>query len=154
MPFSGESEDGGIAPALKRFLRQAEPGAYLAIQAYLQPSADTDSSLRELRMQLHDSTRMATTLGYGPRFLHSTGQLHKGDAGKGLFLQLTASDSLDLDIPDDPGTPESSMTFGVLKSAQAIGDRRALLEGGRKVIRVDLGDDVAGGLRRLKELLA
>ncbi len=154
LPYGGEGEqDTGVSEILRGFLGQAEPGSYLALQAYLQPDPDTDAALGALRTRLRDRTSLATTLGYGPRFLHSTGQLHKGDAGKGLFLQLTASDSHDLDIPDEAGAAESSMTFGVLKAAQAIGDRRALSEAGRSVVRVHLGDDVLDGLRRLMEAL-
>jgi hypothetical protein len=92
-------------------------------------------------------------VGYGPRFLHSTGQLHKGDAGHGLFIQFTADDSRDVPIPDEAGSPDSSITFGVLKAAQALGDRQALLDAGRRVIRFHLGDNVVSGLKRLMEAL-
>ncbi|MDP6777427.1 MAG: hypothetical protein QGI83_11765, partial [Candidatus Latescibacteria bacterium] len=81
----------------------------------------------------------------------STGQLHKGDAGKGLFIQITAADAEDAAIPDEAGRPESSATFGVLKAAQALGDRQALLDAGRRVLRVDLGSEVEWGLRRVEE---
>jgi len=82
---------------------------------------------------------LATTVGYGPRFLHSTGQLHKGDAGHGLFIQFTADNPRDAPIPDEAGSLASTMTFGVLKAAQAMGDRQALLNAGRRVIRFHLG---------------
>jgi hypothetical protein len=98
---------------------------------------------------LRERYRIATTVGYGPRFLHSTGQLHKDDAGNGLFIQFTADDPQDAPIPDGAGSSHSTMTFGVLKMAQALGDRRALLDAGRRVIRFHLGDDVIDGLRRL-----
>jgi glucose-6-phosphate isomerase len=136
------------------FLGRARPGAYVALQAYLSPTPEIQQQLAALRLALRDRTRLATTVGVGPRYLHSTGQLHKGDAGKGLFLQLTASDPLDLDIPDEPGGDASSLTFGSLKSAQAQGDRQALLEAGRTAIRVDLGEDPIGGLGRLREALS
>jgi len=97
---------------------------------------------------------IVVTVGYGPRFLHSTGQLHKGDAGRGLFIQLTADDAAsltgDAPIPDEAGAPESSIAFGVLKAAQALGDRQALLEAGRHVISFHLGDDVVGGWKPSK----
>jgi hypothetical protein len=96
----------------------------------------------------------ATTVGYGPRFLHSTGQLHKGDAGKGLFVQLTADPIRDEDIPDEAGSIQSSMTFGILKEAQVLGDRQALMENGRQVIRFHLGTDVISALSKLKDALA
>jgi hypothetical protein len=92
-------------------------------------------------------------VGYGPRFLHSTGQLHKGDAGRGLFVQFTADDAHDVPIPDEAGAPGSSITFGVLKAAQAAGDRQALLNAGRRVIRFHLGADASGGLTRLTTAL-
>jgi transaldolase/glucose-6-phosphate isomerase len=135
--------------ALNTFLEQAKPGAYIALQAYLQPTAEIDSVLQTLRTRLRDRFRLATTLGYGPRFLHSTGQLHKGDAGHGLFIQFTADDQRDVPIPDEAGSSASSMTFGVLKAAQAIGDRQALISRGRKVIRFHLGKDAVDGLKRL-----
>ena len=142
------------AAALHAFLAQARPGDYIALQAYLQPSDETDAALRALRSRLRDRLRLATTAGYGPRFLHSTGQLHKGDAGHGLFIQLTADDPRDVPIPDKAGSPASSITFGVLKMSQALGDRQALLEAGRRVIRFHLGDHVVGGLAKLMEGIA
>ena len=96
---------------------------------------------------------MATTLGYGPRFLHSTGQLHKGDGGHGLFIQLTADMPEDAPIPNKAGQPSSSISFGVLKMAQAIGDRQALIDAGRNVIRIDLGKDAINGLQKLSDIV-
>lgn len=150
---SGESAPLA-AKALNDFLAQAQPGAYIALQAYLQPTAETDAALLALRTHLRDQFWLATTVGYGPRFLHSTGQLHKGDVGHGLFIQLTAGDPRDAPIPDEAGSPESSITFGVLKAAQALGDGQALLDAGRRVIHFHLGTDVIGGLKRLMEALA
>ncbi|MEW5989433.1 MAG: hypothetical protein AB1791_22630, partial [Chloroflexota bacterium] len=135
--------------ALSDFLAQARPGDYIALQAYVQPTPEADAALLALRTRLRDQTHLATTVGYGPRFLHSTGQLHKGDGGNGLFIQFTADNAEDAPIPDEPGHPASSMTFGVLKAAQALGDRQALLDNGRRVIRVHLGADVTGGLQQL-----
>ncbi len=139
--------------ALAAFLNLAQAGDYVALQAYVQPTTETDVALLALRTRLRDQFRLATTVGYGPRFLHSTGQLHKGDAGHGLFIQFTADDPQDAPIPDEAGRPASSLTFGVLKAAQALGDRRALLKAGRRVIRFHLGADVVGGLERLAESL-
>ncbi len=135
--------------ALAAFLGQAGPGAYAAIQAYLRPSAETGAALERLRLRLRDAFRIAVTAGYGPRFLHSTGQLHKGDAGRGLFIQLTADDPRDTPIPDELGSPASALTFGVLKAAQAFGDRQALLNAGRRVIRFHLHGDPADGIKSL-----
>jgi hypothetical protein len=83
--------------------------------------------------------------------LHSTGQLHKGDAGNGLFIQFTSNPKQDTEIPDEAGAPKSSMTFGVLKLAQALGDRQALLNAGRRVIRFHFEKDVVGELQKLAE---
>jgi glucose-6-phosphate isomerase len=140
-----------LEEVLKAFLDQAQPGSYLALQAYLNPTADTDAAIQTLRTRLRDHTRMAVTSGYGPRFLHSTGQLHKGDAGLGLFIQLTADSPLDIDIPDEAGSGASSISFGVLESAQALGDRQALQKRNRCVIQFHLGGDIPGGLNRLCE---
>jgi transaldolase/glucose-6-phosphate isomerase len=145
----GEVTADSPESVLTTFLEQAKPGAYIALQAYLQSTTEMDLALQTLRTRLRDRFRLATTLGYGPRFLHSTGQLHKGDAGHGLFIQFTADDQRDAPIPDEASSPESSMTFGVLKAAQAIGDRQALISSGRKVIRFHLGKDAVGGLKRL-----
>ncbi len=93
------------------------------------------------------------TSGYGPRFLHSTGQLHKGDAGRGLFVQITADPAEDVPIPDEAGKAASSISFAVLELAQALGDRQALLENGRQVIRFHLTQDVQVGLARLLQAL-
>ena len=140
---------------LGSFLKQAKSGDYIAIQAYVQPTQETSDALQKLRMSLRDHSGLATTVGYGPRFLHSTGQLHKGDAGNGLFIQLTADNNpQDAAIPDEAGSPHSSISFGVLKDAQALGDLRALLYAWRRVIRFHLGRDVKGGLSKLTESLS
>lgn len=124
------------AAALGEFLSQAGQGAYIALQAYVEATPATERKLQEIRVKMRDKTRLATTLGYGPRFLHSTGQLHKGDAGRGLFIQFTANDAQDTPIPDEAGADASRMSFGVLKMSQALGDAAALRNAGRKVIRL------------------
>jgi glucose-6-phosphate isomerase/transaldolase/glucose-6-phosphate isomerase len=124
------------------------------LQAYLPPSGQTTEVLQGLRAGLRDRLRLATTLGYGPRFLHSTGQLHKGDAGNGLFLQITSDNERDAPIPDEAGQPEAGLSFGVLEAAQALGDRQALLDAGRRVVRVHLSGNVADGLERLSRMLS
>jgi glucose-6-phosphate isomerase len=126
---------------------------YVALQAFIQPSAESDIALHRFATMIRNKYRLATTYGYGPRFLHSTGQLHKGDAGNGLFIQITASMLEDAAIPDKAGETKSSSTFGVLKMAQALGDHQALRDAGRQVIRFDLGDDVVRGLKRLEGLV-
>ncbi len=145
---------GAAAPcapgaALIAFLEQAGPGAYAAIQAYLRPCPETGAALEAFRLRLRERFGLPVTVGYGPRFLHSTGQLHKGDAGRGLFIQLTADDPRDAPIPDEIGSPEASLTFGVLKTAQVFGDRQALIDAGRRVIRFHLHGDPLGGIKKL-----
>jgi transaldolase/glucose-6-phosphate isomerase len=133
--------------SLRTLLDHAIPGDYLALQAYLPESPETDRALEEIRLRLRDRLRIATTVGYGPRFLHSTGQFHKGGPNTGLFLQLTADALEDAPIPDSP------FTFGVLEQAQALGDLQALLEHGRRAIRIHLGGDPMLGLARLAEIV-
>ena len=112
--------------------------------AYLTEGPATDQALRSIRLRLRNGTRLATTLGYGPRFLHSTGQYHKGGPATGLFLQLTADDAVDASLPESP------YTFGTFRRAQALGDLQALRKHGRRVIRIHLGRSVREGLRDLK----
>ena len=143
-----------LKEALWRFLSQAQTGrqrGYVALQAYLKPSPKIDEALRLLRTKIQTQIKIATTVGYGPRFLHSTGQLHKGDGGQGLFIQFTDDISIDAPIPQEAGEKGSSITFGTLKLAQALGDREALINAGRKVIRFHLGTNASEGLHRLIE---
>ncbi|MFQ5436812.1 MAG: hypothetical protein ACE5FD_18300 [Anaerolineae bacterium] len=113
------------------------------------PTPESDAALQTLRVALRDRYKLATTVGYGPRFLHSTGQLHKGDGGNGLFIQFTSDPVADLPILDEVGKPDASMSFGVLKLAQALGDGAALRENCRRFIRFHLGQEVLKGLRQL-----
>ena len=147
---------GDIPTLLRKFLSQLKaepPRGYVALQAYLKPDTETDVALQALRTAIQRTYRVATTVGYGPRFLHSTGQLHKGDAGKGLFIQFTADNAQDLPIPDNPGSDRSSITFGVLKAAQALGDRQALLDGGRQVLRLHFHVHPAEGIQKIVKAL-
>jgi hypothetical protein len=138
--------------ALAAFLSQANPGDYIAFQAFLTPEPETTEALAELRGRLLAAYRLATTVGYGPRFLHSTGQLHKGDSGNGLFIQLTSDDQdHEVPIPDEAGAEGSSMGFGVLKLAQALGDRQALIAEGRRVLRLHLVGNPPAAVRHLAD---
>jgi hypothetical protein len=119
-----------LAPADLR--KKARPGDYVAILAYLPPAPDVTTHLQAVRAAWGRALGCATTLGFGPRYLHSTGQLHKGGPNTGLFLVITADDAEDLEIP------EQGRTFGALKRAQARGDVRALLARGRRVAHVHL----------------
>ena len=123
---------------------------YISIQAYLKPDNKTDVLLHKLQTILQTKYKTAVTVGYGPRFLHSTGQLHKGDAGKGLFIQFISESSNDIPIPQNPGEDKSIMTFGTLIKAQAFGDRGALIDGKRNVISFMFDDsDVEKSLNEI-----
>jgi len=135
--------------SLTDFLAQGKAGDYVALQAYVTPSPALDQVLTGLRRQIRDRWRLATTAGYGPRYLHSTGQLHKGDGGGGLFIQFTAAEEEDVPIPDEPGQEASFLTFGTLKAAQAMGDRQALRDRGRRAIRFHFPGGVAGAISDL-----
>ena len=146
-------DSDSLKEALDTFLGQARRGDYIAIQAFLPPRADLSTALVGLRGRLSQRSRLATTLGYGPRFLHSTGQLHKGDGGNGLFIQLTNSSIVDADIPDELSTATSTMSFGVLKLAQALGDQQALVDAGRRVLRLHIEGELADGIQQIQSAL-
>jgi hypothetical protein len=150
----GQVHANTAAEALLDFLGQGKPGDYIALQAYIKPGEESRRVLDGLRSTLQSQFKLATTLGYGPRFLHSTGQLHKGDAGRGLFIQFTDDPVQDVPIPDEAGKPLESMTFGVLIRAQALGDMQALLDEGRRVLRIHLGNDSVQKLDRLLSSIA
>jgi glucose-6-phosphate isomerase len=152
--FPAEEDPPSLKEIFNGFLGTADPGAYFTVQAYLPDTDETYEVLSVLRHGLRDRTGFATTLGFGPRFLHSTGQMHKGDSGNGLFIQITSEKSADLEIPDEAGDDESSISFGVLIQAQALGDRRALQEEGRKVVRFHLDGDVQGDIQKLTDAVA
>jgi transaldolase / glucose-6-phosphate isomerase len=135
-----------VEGALRALLETAKPGDYFALLAYLPSDPATVEALQAIRSQVRDATGMATTLGFGPRFQHSTGQLHKGGPATGIFLQLTAEPHRDLPIP---GWPES---FGTLIAAQAAGDLAALQRRGRRALRLHLADPAAG-LERLGAMM-
>ncbi|HKC65966.1 MAG TPA: hypothetical protein VKB86_20145, partial [Pyrinomonadaceae bacterium] len=150
--YADESEPGHVPPAtvadaVRAHLAKVKPGDYIAMLDYIEETPAHDALIQDIRTNLRDATRCATTTGYGPRFLHSTGQLHKGGADNGVFLQVTAPDKTDLPIPGH------SYTFSILKQAQARGDFRSLATRGRRAIRIDLGEDTVAGLRRLLEII-
>jgi transaldolase / glucose-6-phosphate isomerase len=159
------AEDGGVkveadeknakAVAQKEFraviaahLDRVKPGDYIAITQYFDETSAHDELVQKIRLTLRDETKCATTTGYGPRFLHSTGQLHKGGSDTGVFLQLTAADSPDVPLPGE------AFTFGVLKEAQALGDFESLAKRGRRAIRVELGSNLTAGLEELLEAVS
>ena len=128
---------------LAAFLSHAQPGDYLAVLAYLDPSSGHRAALQAIRMCLRDGLGVATTLGFGPRYLHSTGQLHKGGAANGLFIIITGEDRSDLPVPAEP------YTFSTLKQAQALGDLQSLRSRSFRVVRFHLGKSVQAGLDHL-----
>ena len=134
-----------LGQVMVRFLAQARAGDYVGINAYIPRNARTAALLRRLRVAIRKRTDLATTVGFGPRFQHSTGQLHKGGANNGLFLQLTLDPPVDMEIPGE------GLSFGTLERAQALGDLEALLVKGRRAIRVHCS--TAADLRELLEAL-
>ena len=138
---SGELPPMEASSSLGDLLSQAGPGDYLVIMAYIRQTPQVDQALDDLRRKVTARHGIATTMGYGPRFLHSTGQLHKGGPGSGIFLQLTGEHAHDLTIPGAP------YTFGVLADGQAVGDLRALLASLRRAVRVDLGTNPEAAIR-------
>ena len=133
--FEGLSECQSLGDVIAAFTALAEKGDYVAINAYLPRNGKNEAKLTALRERILNTTGKATTLGFGPRFLHSTGQLHKGGANNGVFLQITQEDQSDLAIPGE------AYTFSVLAQAQAQGDLEALQSRGRRVLRVHLPAD-------------
>jgi transaldolase / glucose-6-phosphate isomerase len=127
-----------LAPIL-----QASPPNYVAILGYVTPSDEFDAAVEELRVKIRERTKATTTFGYGPRYLHSTGQYHKGGPPKGMFLQLYARAEEDVEIP------EAGYSFEHLKNAQALGDAETLKEHGLSAVRIDLEGDPAEAVRRL-----
>ncbi|NWG26986.1 MAG: glucose-6-phosphate isomerase [Ignavibacteriaceae bacterium] len=132
------------------FLSDIKSGKnYVAIQAYLKPDEKIWQELQQLRLKILQKYKVATTLGYGPRFLHSTGQLHKGDSGNGFFIQFISEVQNDAAIPEEAGSDKSSISFGTLVRAQALGDRQALIDNKRRVLTIDLGRNVGESLSKL-----
>ena len=132
-----------LVEALKAHFNTIQPGDYFATLAYIQMNDAHEAVLTDMRTRVRDSKQVATCVGFGPRFLHSTGQAYKGGPNTGVFLQITADDAADLPIPGQ------KYTFGVVKAAQAQGDLQVLVERGRRALRIHLGKDVAAGLKQL-----
>jgi glucose-6-phosphate isomerase len=147
-PLRLTNGDGTVVGELRRHLERRRPNAYLCLQAFIAPTPDRDEAIARIRQLLRDRTGRATTAGYGPRFLHSTGQLHKGGAPIGWFLQLTSDHLNDRPIPDWP------YTFGQLIDAQAAGDFGTIEAHELPILRVHLGADPDAGLAALERALA
>jgi transaldolase/glucose-6-phosphate isomerase len=127
-----------LAGYLKSHLGRLRAGDYVALLAYIQRNRANTQALTAMRTHIRDRTHIATCLGFGPRFQHSTGQAYKGGPNSGVFLQITCDDPADIDVPGH------SYSFGVVKAAQARGDLEVLVERGRRALRVHLSDVDAG----------
>jgi transaldolase / glucose-6-phosphate isomerase len=139
--------DQSLVGFLRAHLNRVQTGDYFALLAYLQMNGANEDKLQAIRHMLRDSKRVATCLGFGPRFLHSTGQAYKGGPDSGVFLQITCDDAVDLPIPGQ------RYTFGIVKAAQARGDFQVLAERNRRALRVHLGENVQKGLVTLQSAI-
>jgi transaldolase/glucose-6-phosphate isomerase len=141
--FPAGSLESWIAVHISRI----QPGDYAAFNAYVEMNETHQTILQAIRLCIRDRKQVATTLGYGPRFLHSTGQLHKGGPNTGVFFQITSDDAQDVSIP------AKRFSFGILKAAQATGDFMALSSRHRRLLRIHLPADVQAGLERVKQVV-
>jgi transaldolase/glucose-6-phosphate isomerase len=143
-----KSASQSLASILSAHLNRLSPGDYFALLAYLEMNQEHEDTLQRIRLRVRDAKKNATCLGFGPRFLHSTGQAYKGGPNTGVFLQITCDDAHDLPVPGQ------RYTFGIVKAAQARGDFSVLTERKRRALRVHLGSDVKSGLAKLDAALA
>jgi hypothetical protein len=132
---------------LRAHLNQLNVGDYCALLGYIEMNAAHEEKLQALRHAIRDRKRVATCLGFGPRFLHSTGQAYKGGPNTGVFLQITCDDAVDVPVPGQ------KYTFGVVKAAQARGDFQVLAERGRRALRIHLPADLKSGLQKLERAI-
>jgi transaldolase / glucose-6-phosphate isomerase len=139
--------DPAFAATLKAHLESIKPGDYAAFLAYVPMNETHEAELSAIRLAVRDRFRVATCVGFGPRYLHSTGQAYKGGPNSGVFVQITCDDAGDLPVPG------RRYSFGVVKNAQALGDFQVLRERGRRALRVHLGTDVKNGLARLRQAI-
>lgn len=147
LEFYGMWPGESMQELLQNFLGARQPGDYFALLAFLPEEAQIKEAMQMMRRLVRDHLGLATTLGFGPRYLHSTGQFHKGGPNKGLFMLLTAEDKEDVPIP------YQAYTFSTLKMAQALGDMEALRRHGQRVLRVHLGTQIESGLETLVEII-
>ena len=138
------ASDRTLVGYLRAHLNRIHANDYFALLAYIQMNDAHEAKLQEIRHALRDKKRVATCLGFGPRFLHSTGQAYKGGPNSGVFLQLTCDDAVDLPVP------EQKYTFGIVKAAQARGDFQVLAQRDRRALRIHLGSDLESGLDKLR----
>lgn len=141
------SKTRSLAQYLRAHLSRLAPGDYFAILAYIEMNEEHEGLLQSMRLAVRDRKRVATCLGFGPRFLHSTGQAYKGGPNTGVFLQITCDDAVDLQVPGQ------RYTFGVVKAAQARGDFQVLVERNRRAVRVHLDTNLKQGLETLRDVV-
>ena len=132
---------------LRAHINRLKAGDYFAVLGYIERNDEHQTQLQTIRHAVRDKKRVATCLGFGPRFLHSTGQAYKGGPNSGVFLQITCDDAADLPVPGQ------KYTFGIVKAAQARGDFAVLAERNRRALRVHLGADLAAGLKTLQQAI-
>ncbi|HSG05203.1 MAG TPA: transaldolase, partial [Nitrospiria bacterium] len=143
----GRNYEGSLEKALWSFLEEAGPPDYVALMAYLDATEEHNRIFQRIRIGIRNARKTATTLGYGPRFLHSTGQLHKGGPATGVFIQITSEEPRELAIP------EASYGFGVLKQAQARGDLGSLTGRGLRAVNLHLGQNALEDLKRIADMI-
>ncbi len=139
--------DKSLAGFLRVHLNRLGAGDYFGLLGYIQMNEAHEKQLQAIRHAVRDKKRVATILGFGPRFLHSTGQAYKGGPNSGVFLQITCDDASDLPVP------QQKYTFGTVKAAQARGDFAVLIERNRRALRIHLGPDLAAGLAKLQQAI-
>ena len=144
MHWRTAAKDKTLAGYLRAHLGRIKAGDYFALLGYIQMNEEHEAQLQKMRHALRDKKHVATCLGFGPRFLHSTGQAYKGGPNSGVFLQITCDDAADLPVPGQ------KYTFGIVKAAQARGDFQVLADRGRRALRVHLGSDLKAGLAKLQ----
>jgi glucose-6-phosphate isomerase len=152
--FYGEKREVGLRSGLRKLFEKFKDSGYAVIQAFLPPSPEITEALRTLAGCIETRTARPVVFDYGPRFLHSTGQLHKGDGGAGIFLQLTAAHGKDAVVPSSPDAGGSAYSFGNIIDAQALGDRQALREKGRPVARLHFKGDPIEGIYKAVERMS
>jgi len=141
------SADRSLRSVIQNHLSKIKEGDYFALLAYVRMNQENEELLQSIRAKVLEKYRIATCLGFGPRFLHSTGQAYKGGPNTGVFLQITSDDEFDLPVPGQ------KYTFGVVKAAQARGDFQVLLDRGRRALRVHLGANVRDGLKKINAMV-
>ncbi len=142
------------SPERLRNIISSKKKGYVSIQAYVDPSEENSKELLALRTQIESISSVPVTLGFGPRFLHSTGQLHKGGSADGFFIQIVSNNKTDLRVPDDIGSAKSVFSFKILKMAQATGDFKSLDEMGRSIVRIETPPEVSDSIRKIARFFA